>query len=272
MLSNLSCFIIDDLPESIDTLSLYIERTPELVLMGSSTSAIPFLQMLREGRVPDILFLDIEMPEIDGISLAKQLRNQCRIILVSGHTEKAIEGYDADCIDFLSKPLAFHRFYEGVHKVIRLIKAEQTTISIPPAPSSPVVAEPLNQYPSSATPEANAEPVLSEEIFAVPGELQGSKEFIKFSEIIYLEIQKGEISLYSTNNRKHKDRRTLISMAAILPDYFLQIERRCIINLRFLKSATRTRAFLEGLPKGLSIGISYQNEVKSYLARLRRMQ
>lgn len=113
---NLTCVIIEDEPLARKLLSEYVSKVPSLVLLNSFSNPLEALDFLRNNE-PDILFLDVQMPEISGISLLKILKTKPVVILTTAYSEYAIEGYELDVTDYLLKPITFERFLKSIEKV-----------------------------------------------------------------------------------------------------------------------------------------------------------
>lgn len=120
----LTCFIIDDEPPAIRVLEHYIQQTPQLHLLGTSTDAIEGMQALQEQN-PQLLFLDINMPRLSGIGLLKALSHPPAVVFTTAYPEYALEGFELEAIDYLLKPIAFERFLKAVNKAQRLIAAPE---------------------------------------------------------------------------------------------------------------------------------------------------
>ena len=112
----ISCIIVDDNVQAIKVLERYIEKTPFLHRLASFTEPVAALSFLQESPV-DLIFSDIEMPDLSGIELLKIVGHRSRIILSTGYSEYALEGYEHDVVDYLMKPVSFERFLKAVQKV-----------------------------------------------------------------------------------------------------------------------------------------------------------
>lgn len=113
---NLSCIIVEDEPMARNLLEQYIAKISSLTLLATFSNPLKALDFLRE-TTPDILFLDVQMPEITGISLLKILKKKPYVILTTAYSEYAIEGYELDVTDYLLKPITFERFLKTVEKI-----------------------------------------------------------------------------------------------------------------------------------------------------------
>jgi DNA-binding LytR/AlgR family response regulator len=121
----LKCVAIDDEPLALELLKEYISRFPQLKLMHTFDDAISGVELLRNTRV-DLLFIDINMPDITGIDLVRSLQEKPLIIFTTAHKQFAIEGFELDAVDYLLKPINFDRFTRAVHKAIDYFKYKNT--------------------------------------------------------------------------------------------------------------------------------------------------
>ena len=123
-----SCLVIDDDVIQRNFLSEFINETPELELKGNFESAIKALDYLEKNSV-DLIFLDIEMPLLNGLEFLKLLKNKPAVILVSSEQKYALESYEYGVSDYLLKPLSYAKFYAAVQKI--KVQFEQNTVAIP---------------------------------------------------------------------------------------------------------------------------------------------
>lgn len=121
----LKCVAIDDEPLALELLQTYIARFPQLKLVHSFDDAISAVELLRNTRV-DLLFIDINMPDITGIDLVRSLQEKPLIIFTTAHKQFAIEGFELDAVDYLLKPINIDRFTRAVHKAIDYYKYRNT--------------------------------------------------------------------------------------------------------------------------------------------------
>jgi DNA-binding LytR/AlgR family response regulator len=118
------CLAIDDEPLALDVIEKYISRLPELQLAGKCTSAKEAFDFLHKQEV-DLLFLDIQMPEVSGIQFLKSLKNSSMVIFTTAYERYALESYDLDVVDYLLKPIPFERFLKAVHKAIEIFDLQK---------------------------------------------------------------------------------------------------------------------------------------------------
>ncbi|HSZ35108.1 MAG TPA: LytTR family DNA-binding domain-containing protein [Puia sp.] len=117
----LKCLIIDDEPLAVNLLSGYISKVPGIELAGSVNSAIAAISFLQINQV-DFIFLDIEMPQLNGIDFLRIMMNKPVVILTSAHRHYAMDGFDQDVVDFLLKPISFERFMKGLNKIYKSLQ------------------------------------------------------------------------------------------------------------------------------------------------------
>ena len=115
----LTCFIIDDEPLAIKLLEDHISKVPFLKLVGSNTNPLEALIKFDKNNV-DLVFLDIQMPQLNGVQFMKLLQNKAQVIITSAYQEYAIDGFEHNVIDYLLKPILFERFYKAVQKAQQL--------------------------------------------------------------------------------------------------------------------------------------------------------
>lgn len=123
----LTCIIIEDEPLARNLMEAYVKKVPHLNLLKSFSSSLAALDFLRENAV-DILFSDIQMPEITGITLLKILQKKPLVILTTAYSEYALEGYELEVFDYLLKPISLERFLKAVEKATIRLTATQPVV------------------------------------------------------------------------------------------------------------------------------------------------
>ena len=111
----LTCIIVDDEPLAVRLLVSYAEKTPDLKLLASFTDSINAINAIK-AQQPDLLFLDIQMPNIDGMELAHSLPESTRVVFTTAFKEYAFESYEVNALDFLLKPVRYNKFLAAVEK------------------------------------------------------------------------------------------------------------------------------------------------------------
>ncbi len=124
MKEKLTCYIIDDEPLAQEILEEYINKVPFLELKGRFGSALAASKTISEDK-PELLFLDINMPDLDGLSFIPMLHPKPMIILTTAYPQYALKGYELEVKDYLLKPISFERFYKGVLRIFQESSREQ---------------------------------------------------------------------------------------------------------------------------------------------------
>ena len=128
---SISCLIVDDKPLAIDVLADYASKVSFLKLIATTNNPIEGISIIREQQI-DLVFLDIQMPELTGLQFMKIIGKQCKVILTTAYSEYALEGFEHDVIDYLLKPIAFDRFYRAADKALQIIGNKETAKIIGP--------------------------------------------------------------------------------------------------------------------------------------------
>lgn len=136
MKDKLSCYIIDDEPLAQDILEEYVSKVPFLELKGKFMSPLDAAEQLKVDK-PDLLFLDINMPDLDGLSFIPMLNPKPMIILTTAYDQYALKAFEMEVKDYLLKPISFERFYKGVLRLYQeqgnRQQPENNEIKTPPA-------------------------------------------------------------------------------------------------------------------------------------------
>ena len=114
----INCLIIDDEPSSQLVLKKFIANVEFLELVGICNNAIEGIEKLKQNQAIDLLFLDINMPKISGLTFYKSLQNPPNVIFTTAYPQYAVDGFEVNAIDYLLKPFSFDRFFTAVNKVI----------------------------------------------------------------------------------------------------------------------------------------------------------
>ena len=203
----LRCIAVDDEPAATRLLAAYIQKVPTLALVGTTTNPLEALQWVQEGRV-DLVFLDIQMPELTGLQFLKVCGRQCRVVLTTAYPEYALEGYEHDVVDYLLKPVAFDRFLRAVHKAQAGGPAAGPAIAPPP-----VVA-----------------PLAANYLF-VKGESKNKYLRLDHADILYVEALKNYVSIVMPGQRV-VTYQTLKDLAQQLPQpAFLRVHKSYVVAL-----------------------------------------
>ena len=112
---SLSCIIVDDEPLAVKLLESFVNKTPDLELLGSYTDSVEAINAVRNLQ-PNLLFLDIQMPDLNGMQLAHMLPDGTRIVFTTAFKEYAFDSYEVKALDFLLKPIQYNKFFAAVEK------------------------------------------------------------------------------------------------------------------------------------------------------------
>ena len=135
---SISCIIVEDEPLARNLLTDYVRKVPHLNLVKTFANPLEAIDFLRENPV-DLLFLDIQMPEITGISLLKVLQKKPLVVLTTAYSDYALESYDFDVLDYLLKPITFERFLRAVEKANQRLATTPTVEKANTDPTQPFV-------------------------------------------------------------------------------------------------------------------------------------
>lgn len=248
-----TCIIVEDEPLARSLMETYVKKVPYLQLVQSFSDPLKALDFLRENTV-DILFSDIQMPEITGITLLKILQKKPLIILTTAYSEYAIEGYELDVLDYLLKPITFERFLKSVEKAsLRL----NTTVPIQQQPQVPVIQEKVIK--EVIINQADATQAF---IFVKDGTKLVK---IRLSEIMYIEGLKDYVTIYTTQ-QKVVALQTLKALEAQLPEtQFIRIHNSYIVALEWIESVHREKVQIGKV--FLPISDTYRKAFKEFIER-----
>lgn len=227
------CLIIDDEPLARQLLTDFIGKVPELHLEGSYSSALAALEKLRKNNI-DVLFLDIQMPDITGIEFLKTLNPKPLVIFTTAHAEHALQGYELDVTDYLLKPFDFNRFLKSINKITQRL---------------------------SSPPEGKPELPEQEFIFVKDGTKQVK---IPLNAIQYIGGSREYVTIV-TADKKVMSLQTMKSMEEMLPADFIRIHNSYIISLAAVDTIYKNK--LQVGNEVFPIGITYKKKVFEALAK-----
>jgi two-component system LytT family response regulator len=241
-MTKLKCIAVDDEPLALDIIEDYVSKVPFLELVKRTENAIEALQMVQEGGI-DLVFLDIQMPELTGIQFLKIANGKADYILTTAYSQYALESYDLNVSDYLLKPIAFDRFYKAVEKVHNRLKKQQSPADVPLQPLfAPAAVKPV------ATP-------VQDFIFV---KTEHKIQKIELDDILYIEGLKDYISIF-TKNERVITLQNMKKMEETLPkDQFIRVHKSYIIALDKIESIERSRISICG--KVIPIGDTYRDE------------
>jgi DNA-binding LytR/AlgR family response regulator len=237
----LRCIAVDDEAFATRLLASYIQKIPTLELVGTTTNPLEALQWVQEGRA-DLVFLDIQMPELTGLQFLKICGNRCKVVLTTAYPEYALDGYEHDVVDYLLKPIAFDRFLRAVQKAQALFPAPASLA--PPPPPAPVVSAPLA--------------VASADYLFVKGESKNKYLKLNYADILYIQGLKNYVSIHVPGQRV-VTYQTLRDLEAQLPQPpFVRVHKSFIISLDHLRMV-EGNTLLVGT-ESITVGETYREE------------
>jgi DNA-binding LytR/AlgR family response regulator len=231
------CLIVDDEPLARDLIRGHVEKLENFEIVAECSDAMKALNVLREKQV-DLIFMDIQMPQITGIEFLKTLKHPPKVIITTAYREYALEGFELDVVDYLLKPITFERFLKSINKYYQMIQDEVQLVS------------------------GNNTEKMNDEAFIY---IKENKKVVKIylSEIKYIEGLSEYVQIY-TEKRKIITKTSMTQMEEKLPsESFLRIHKSYIVSIAKIEAFTANTIEIQG--KELPIGRSYKNGVLSSL-------
>ncbi|HEX9511565.1 MAG TPA: LytTR family DNA-binding domain-containing protein [Puia sp.] len=233
------CVIVDDEPLAVSLLADYVRKTPGLEIMLSTTHVLEALQAVQEGKA-DLLFLDIQMPELTGLQFMKIIRKSCKVVLTTAYTQYALEGYEHDVVDYLLKPITLDRFMIAVQKVRERLA-------------------PVQEGNNKSLPVASPAP-LADHIF-IKTEYRIQK--VNLADILYIEALRDYIAIHTATARI-LSLESMKNMEEILPgSQFIRIHKSYIINRERIEFLERGKVVIH--KEYLPIGETYREKLLNKL-------
>ncbi len=234
----LSCAIVDDEPLALDLLETYVAKTPFLQLKGKYASAVEAMHGIQEIRV-DLLFLDIQMPELDGLEFSHMVDPDTRIIFTTAFGQYALDSYRVNALDYLLKPISYKDFLEASNKALQWFE--------------------LKASAENRADDSSGE----EECIYVKSEYKLIQ--ISLQDILYIEGLKDYVKIYlETEPRPVMSLMSLKSLEERLPaSRFLRVHRSYIVQKSKIRLIDRGRIVFgkEYIP----ISDSYKQDLQTYL-------
>jgi two-component system, LytTR family, response regulator len=229
---------LDDEPLALRVIESHAAKIPFLQLELSTTNAVEALVRAQQGDI-QLLFLDIQMPDLTGIQFMQLMKNQCKIILTTAYPQYALEGYEYSVVDYLLKPISFDRFLKAVQKV----------------------QENLQQ----GTPQYNAEnqavipveaPQIAQDFIFVKTEYKLQR--VPHSDILFIEGGKNYITIHTPKERI-LSLMTLSKIEEMLPTpQFLRVHKSWLVSINKIDSVERQRIFIGKVI--IPIGDTYKDD------------
>lgn len=228
---NIRCLAIDDEPLAVKKIAGYIQKVPFLELVAECRSASEAMKIMDKSDI-QLLFIDINMPDISGMEFVKSLTSKPYIVFTTAYSEYAVEGFQVEATDYLLKPITFSNFLKAANKVKNLIELT------------------ANNQKETVKTTANHLFVKSEYKLIR----------IELDDIKYIESQHEYIKIYLSNSTPVMTQLSLKSIEEQLPpDRFMRVHRSYIVNLAKISVIERNRIVFDGK---IYIPVSEQHKVK----------
>ncbi len=212
MSNKIKCVIIDDEPLARELIRSYVEKTPHFELIGCFESAVEAVKTVMEGEI-DIIFLDINMPTLNGIEFAGIIPHRSRIIYITAYEQFALEGFKVNALDYLLKPVSYPEFMKAAGKAVEWCAMRNAYSS------------PHKTQPRLLTVKADYKLVQ-----------------MKIDSIKYIEVQKDRVVFYRTEGIPVSSLMSLTELEEMLPsERFMRVHRSYIVNLDQIEIVERSR-------------------------------
>lgn len=221
-MNKIKCIVVDDEPLAVSLLSSYVEKISFFELVFSTENPIEALEYIQKNEA-DLIFLDIQMPELTGINFMKIVGNKLKYILTTAYAEYALEGYEHNVVDYLLKPISFDRFQKSALKAQERFAVNRDS---------------------------------NDSYFFVKS--SGQQHRINLNEILYIESIKDYVNI-KTENQEYIVLETLKSLENELPENFARVHKSFILNLEKIEKIDVKNVFLNS-GKEIPIGETYKSE------------
>lgn len=219
----ISCLIVDDEPLAQDVLEAYVKNTPQLNLVGICNNAIEALEKMKLNQV-DLIFLDIQMPEITGIDFLRTLKDPPMVIFSTAYQNYAVEGFELNAIDYLLKPFSLERFQKAVKKADELSKLKEEHLQ------------------------------REDEYIFIKSDQKLQK--VHYNDILFIEALADYVKIH-TPEKRYITLQTMKNMEEKLPDkYFKRVHRSFIVSLDKIMSIVGGSVEVSG--QRIPIGKNYK--------------
>lgn len=235
-MKKISCLIVDDEPLALKLLEGYILKTPFLDLTAKCSNAVDAIVVLGNEKI-DLAFLDIQMPDLNGLELSKKINERTKIIFTTAFEEYALNGYKVDALDYLLKPFNYNDFLTAALKAQKWFDIKE---------------------PAAVTEQSGSDFIF------VKSEYKQIK--IIFSEVLYIEGLKDYVKIWLQDAEKPVySLMSLKSLEAQLPaNIFMRIHRSFIINLNRINSIERSQVVINNVR--ITIAEQYREAFQKYIS------
>jgi two-component system, LytTR family, response regulator LytT len=229
------CLAIDDEPLALRQIAGYIEKTPFLELAGVCDSALKAMDLLNRTSA-DLLYVDINMPDLSGLDFVKTLKNPPMIVFVTAYSEYAVEGFNVNAIDYLLKPIGYNDFLRSANKAKKFFN------SLKPAQKE------LKTDQDSLFVKSGYKVVR-----------------INIDDILYIEGKREYVQIHLTSGKSLMPLISLNYLEEQLPsDKFMRVHRSYIVNLSRIATVDHSKIVFEGKPP-IPISDQYKEQFQNYI-------
>ena len=235
----MNCIVVDDEPLARQGMEMNIAQVPSLQLLGSFSNALAASDFIRKERV-DLMFLDINMPELSGLDFLKALRDAPLVIFSTAYPQYALESYELDAVDYLVKPIRIERFLKAVNKAenhFRLLQQESNT----------------NQV----------EKIEDDFVF-----IKADRKYFKiyFKDILYIEGLKDYVIIYTADNKIIASMNVKTIAAQLPAAIFARVSKSYIVNILHITSFDNELVYIKS--NEIPLGQSFKDDfLKQYIDR-----
>ncbi|WP_299114294.1 LytTR family DNA-binding domain-containing protein [uncultured Winogradskyella sp.] len=242
MVKTINCIIVDDEAVAREIIALHLSKIERISVLAQCGNVVEAFNAISQHEV-DLVFLDINMPEITGIAFAKSINKNIQVIFTTAYRDYAVEGFDLQAVDYVMKPISFERLSQAINRYFEISEPSITT----------------------------TKPLETQDFIFVRADRQMQK--IDFESIIYIESYSDYIKIHCKENTSTKlstrsivTRETISNIEAKLPkSQFLRIHRSYIVAIKEI--STFTNEFVSIADKTLTISRSYKSEALKILER-----
>lgn len=247
------CIAIDDEPLALRQIESYIGRIADLEVVALCSSAKAALQVLEHQQV-DLMFVDINMPDLSGVDFVRGLESAPMVIFTTAYSEYAIEGFRLDAVDYLLKPFSLDEFSRAVDKARSLYELQQ-------------LREAQNNAPAEAVPVATND---MQECISIKSDYKVS--LVRYADIVYIESMGEYLRLHLTSGATMMTLLRMKNMESALPvGRFMRVHRSYIVNLSHITGYARGRVYLDN-GEYAPLSVNYRDAFIGYVGSIHPTQ
>lgn len=229
----LNTIIVDDELPAIDVIKYHATTTPFINIIGTFTNPIEALQFVNSNKV-DLVFIDIQMPELNGLDFVKAIGDTSKVILTTAYSEFAVDGFELEVLDYLVKPVSLPRFVKAAQRALNIVSNESG---------------------------GKAETAFDDDFILIRTDQKGKLMKIMLNDIDYIEGMKNYVAIYHVGQKTM----ALLNMKDLeerLPDrYFMRIQKSYIVSLSRISMIEGNMVMLKNYSEKLAIGESYKQQL-----------